>query len=237
MKVPPRIVKIRLKDLKEIPHQEAAQHPSLDATLLEPSEIMPPRKPDPSGTRSKIQGEIFPARPESLPVLAAFQEFLEQERKRARRGILALTALSLALVAFVLCAGFFAGMIILERMALDFSNIQKDLLAFESRTLDLKETTRSALTTLAADVAGQVQLGASERERINSRINELRNIIAALGTAQPAPDGLFVHNPPGTTDARGENEVGESAAADVIVMSILPRGSNRHVLWRVPIPE
>jgi len=87
----------------------------------------------------------------TLPVLAAFQDFLNTERKRSRRRLLALWAVFVVL--FVLLAGsaFVGGLLFYSRMSSDMLDVREDVAALEQRALDVKQRTEASLNGFAEE--------------------------------------------------------------------------------------
>lgn len=86
--------------------------------------------------------------PGSLPVLEAFQEFLDNERKKARQRMMILTG---AFVAILLIAGAGAGAAVyfqMKRMAVDYDAVSNRAADLESKLATEGEDRRSALEAI-----------------------------------------------------------------------------------------
>ena len=138
--------------------------------------------------------------PGSLPVLEAFQEFLDNERKKARRRMMILTGI---FVTVLLIAGGGVGSAIawqMKRMAVDYDTVAAQAADLQAKLATEGERTRSSLETLETrlsedsqttrarhnellaahtDVAGHV-----EAER--TRVTEMQTILDRLASENSA---------------------------------------------------
>ena len=104
----------------------------------------------------------------SLPVLAAFQEFLEMERERTRKRFLAVTVLSALALLLVIGVGGAAAMFFYSRTKHDVRNLRSDVVALRAEASNSVATARQALAAfeqqtrrLGEDLLnGQAALGA-----------------------------------------------------------------------------
>lgn len=175
--------------------------------------------------------------PGSLPVLEAFQAFLENERKKARRRMIALTAFALVVMAAAAGSGFLLVYRQTQKTVTDVERInlrtealaasvaatekQKDdeLKALESRYSDesrriIEEYT--ALQDAQTALSGKVSDSSSALESIEERLNRLETENEALRVqlaslvvnTEPAPVSLRQEQP-----ASPESDVGPRASA------------------------
>ncbi len=88
--------------------------------------------------------------PGSLPVLEAFQEFLDNERRKARRRMVALTAVFVAI--FILAGAGTATAVYLQmkRMRVDYNAVSARTADLESKLAEEQQTTQSSLTAIEA---------------------------------------------------------------------------------------
>lgn len=151
----------------------------------------------PSVRERSAVADIEDVSTESLPVLQAFQDFLETERKHARRQILAITSFFLMLFAIVTAAGVFFGYVYLGKLNGEIAflhnelNLTRSSLAQEADNMLEGLTKRTeALTTRVAngdslirqatsDISNTVSNSLSERsaeiDDIRAALTELRN--------------------------------------------------------------
>ncbi len=86
--------------------------------------------------------------PGSLPVLEAFQEFLDNERRKARHRMMALTSV---FVVVLLIVGAGAGSAVyfqMKRMAVDYADLVAQTDALETTLAAARDTTRSSLAAI-----------------------------------------------------------------------------------------
>ncbi len=108
---------------------------------------------------------------ESLPVLQAFQEFLENERKHARRQVAAITAFFLILFLLVAGAGAFFGYVYIGKMNTEITSLHAQLAADTNN----KKQTADILTALARrtdDLTSRIDDGDDLIKKATSQIND-----------------------------------------------------------------
>ena len=102
--------------------------------------------------------------PDSLPILEAFQEFLEEERIKARRRMLALSIFFLSVLACVVVGGLLVGAAFFNRVRRDFRVVEEKL---TDGTRDAWRKTEFALTRLT-DETDQLRSSMSEGQKLMS---------------------------------------------------------------------
>lgn len=83
---------------------------------------------------------------ESLPVLKAFQEFIETERRHARRQVMVVTTFFLMLFVLVTGAGAFFGYVFFSQMNTDMAILRSELASANTR---VRKDTADMISTLA----------------------------------------------------------------------------------------
>lgn len=113
----------------------------------------------------------------SLPVLQAFQEFLDKERKAARRRLMIVTALCIFLILLVsVGAGTFIYMN-REKMKVDYSKVAKQANTLESELKNKSKATKSQLEALEAYIK-------NNSDKQNELLQEQTNVISKTTHAQ-----------------------------------------------------
>jgi hypothetical protein len=138
---------------------------------------------DPMGSPALRRGKP------SLPVLEAFQEFLEAERRRAHRRMLAMAAFGLILFILLGAGGFFAGTVLFRQVAGDVRDVRTDLASvrgasrkIEAQTqLKLKEFS-SRTGELQATLDAERRALVSVREELGSRLGQTDEDIDGMHT-------------------------------------------------------
>ena len=95
--------------------------------------------------------EFYEKNPESLPVLEAFQMFLDTERKRARNRMLAMTALFAMLLIIIAGFSLFIGMFFASQIQNDMKDMQKDFSEFKSAANKIKNEADLAFQRFTLD--------------------------------------------------------------------------------------
>ena len=132
-----------------------------------------------------VAGPLLPSSGQSLPVLAAFQQFLEAERERSRKRLR--MAMVWYLIAFIGLAGvlLFVGMFFLNRNMRDLARLhgQMETLRTESQSArqsiqadtdrlrgDIVDE-RKAMSMLKADLQAQIAIYSNELNALKGPIN------------------------------------------------------------------
>lgn len=141
----------------------------------------------------------------SLPVLEAFQEFLEEERKRSRNRMLILSAVFTLLLLCVIFFGLFIGAVYLNRMKSELNqvkhNSETELLRIQNETLRAMSQSGAAPMPILnnsgmsegqkAQVALMMQESQKEIAALQAKIEELQKKSPAESVG---PDNLAISN-------------------------------------------
>jgi hypothetical protein len=200
---------------------------------------------------------------DSLPVLSAFQEFLDHERERTRKRMIVLSISYLLALVIIVSVSMIGGMIMLKRLKGDFLNIQKEVTKLQ--TLSLK--TRTDADTLAKRISTETtrirtEIGSSTDEvktkllnQVNSHDDKLDKMDQLVQSLQK--DNTLLKDNLTSMQARWMtlttsltrienireqgNKTSEhpqiTATPSVMKMFITPRGQNHMTEFRIPIPE
>jgi hypothetical protein len=137
---------------------------------------------------------VLTAKGTPLPVLTAIQEFLEAERRRTQKRMLALTVLFAVVLLGVIGGGLLAGMVLLGKTKRSVTAIQSDVMALRKDSAKSAEKTSATLSRLATEAQalrdnvakGEESVGAIRREfdaektGRNADITKLRDTVAQL---------------------------------------------------------
>jgi hypothetical protein len=215
------------------------------------------------------------AQGESLPVLEAFQEFLEAERLRSRRRIIILSTAFSAVLLVVIVGGVFIGASMLRPIHDNYRNMQSDINAFDRATANSRKRIDGMLDRfgkqdrrLREELAKERQSSAETRQDLSQKSKQFENDVTRM---QKLMGRLHAHNrelrksieeqneripslvaeaersmrEPDTANvtdvaARPEAPYGEGSGQgrrETLTLSIMPKGYDQSVAWRVPIPE
>ena len=198
--------------------------------------------------------------PGTLPVLEAFQLFLENERKVAQKKLMRVTAV--AMIAIVL-TGISAGLYI--RYALRNADARTDALAYTAAemqqslgTISQRQRTSDERLVQAArhlvaqrrSLAEQQQAAMQERESRSAEIMQLREQMESLLTAQASIQEMLAgttarpatpsrqQGSPASARTRPARQQRPSTATPVSaqyeVVMLAPEGSSSGIRWMVP---
>lgn len=120
--------------------------------------------------------------PGSLPVLEAFQEFLDNERKKARRRMMTLTGI---FVAVLLIAGGGVGSAItwqMKRMAVDYDTVSAQAADLQAKLATVGEQTRSSLETLETRLGKDSQTTRARHDELLAAHTDMAGRVEAEGT-------------------------------------------------------
>lgn len=170
---------------------------------------------DSSGALVSLHNAAIQSGSDSFPVLKAFQDYLESERRRARRRVALVSVLFTVLLVVVLIALLTAGLMMFRYMRETQDNLWRRL---ES------QSTPPAVAAPAADGALAVQL-----EKLGSAMEDLRRDNAALRerlTAPPAPasptTSTATPTAPATTASAAAAPAATPAAASPAALAAAP---------------
>ena len=232
MNAPPQLLRDRLRDTLESPSID--NHPVSAAGVDNPTSLEH-RQP-------------------SLPILEAFQEFLEAERRQSRRRLLTFITFFLLILALALTSAGIVGYRLVHdlhhdiRVARTAANTTADASKREA------EEVRDALNHVSANTKKSLRRVTRERKSLKrslSRLgkdltkqtqefNALTRLVSSLEAENSKLKGdlasvatkmnNLVQPPPTTTETK-------TMETSTIAMSVTPRGTAEAVPWRIPIPE
>jgi len=274
MNLPPKSLKQQIANRNAAPSAAEPEPLVQETEPLKPVDSIPRPAPKmkPITPSAFTQQKPAPAtplgvqkQPESLPVLTAFQEFLEVERSRMRRRLVALSACYLVALIFIVSASFIAGMTALKRFRADVDNLQTELTRLQQVSIKYQtdtDTLAQRLSTETVRLRTDMQTTDDEKNKLLSQVSQqnnklskideliknlqnentlLRNNLTVMQTKWMALTNDLVASlsqairPPEVSLPAQPNN--SAAAAQGLVMSITPRGSSRSTEWRLPIPE
>jgi hypothetical protein len=166
MNIPPKNLKQQLAGLGLEPAQRQQQARPAGTAGRQPNDL-----PASARTPADLAG-IESVSADSLPVLKAFQDFLETERKHARRQVAAVTAFFLILFLIVAGAGAFFGYVYFGRMDQQIASLQGELDRAKS---SIKKETSEVLSGLLArtdDLSTRIIDGDSIVQKAASEISQ-----------------------------------------------------------------
>jgi len=142
----------------------------------------------------------------SLPVLEAFQDFLEEERKRSRNRMFVLSAIFTLLLICVIFCGLFIGSVYLSKMKNELRevrfNSETEILKLQNETLRtlnnrggnsaiLPQQNPGMSEGQKAQVALMMQESQAEIDKLQSKISELQQ---SKATAADGPSNSSISN-------------------------------------------
>lgn len=205
--------------------------------------------------------------PRSLPVLEAFQQFLEGERQKARRRMIVLASAFSLLILALITGGIVAGLLLADRTEAETQRVRRDLRSYRDETLRSQNEMATHMAHLTDDANEfRRKLETSVRVPMLSRSNEmetLRGRVRALARENAQLDkelaAVRLQWPVVNTEidtvrrevALLRSRMTKPAVATVVadlepkrvvystlVVPIIPRGDNDRVIaLRLPIPE
>lgn len=237
---------------------------------------MPPSRPGKADAAelAPIPGNVHPLRaggqsqpdPSSLPVLNAFQAFIEKERRQARRRMLALTFGLVAVFLVLATSAAFVGLHLFGRLAERVSLLQSQVASLRSESAALRAESKRESERLSGEGNGlrnelarlqdaatageppRLQLAAYSnelaqlRERVdgiassNSTLRE--ELLRLRADAAARASNAVVHARASARDAEPAPAPAPGpAAAATLTIPIIPSGRNETVPWQVLIPE
>ncbi len=165
MNVPPKILKhhaqerLNGKSLVPSSPEEPPEPDSEALSVVEPAAA----GPAPVSAAQDLEQVSTP-----LPVLQAFQRFLDAERRRARSRMLALTALALFILVTVGGAGVFMGVMFMDRTRADINDIRRTMTNVEGDAIQLKSKTQITLARLSSEAESlRGEIARDKKERVS----------------------------------------------------------------------
>ena len=196
---------------------------------------------------------------ESLPVLQAFQQFLDVERKRTRSRMITLTLVFIVVFILVAAISLTVALTYTRQFTKDFHDMKDQVAVVQQDAQKVNSDTRTALTNFeteasklqsdmlnisqsTTDIKAQTESYDSAltklREMVNSlaaQNDSLRTDVARLKNASPnQPQPLYYQSIRETTRQQLAQPDNNSST---LVMPIVPRGKTNAVAWRIPLPE
>lgn len=203
----------------------------------------------------------------NLPILSAFQEFLDNERERTRKRLIVMSVSYLLALILILAVSFTGGMIMLKSLRKDFQNMQTELGRLQSLSLKAKtdaetlserlskETIkiRTELGSSADETAGKLQTRVTAYDEkltiMEKQVQALmtENVILKENLTSLQAGWLGLTNrmlsSSGKTDTTlsqsqlSNTPAGKPGTLSIMVMSMKPAGLDHSMEWRIPIPE
>ena len=227
MSVPPKVVKAQV--IRAMPPNQE----SVDGGLL---------------SLARQYGGSPATRRPSLPVLEAFQEFIEMERRRARRRLL-ITATFFLILFFVLGGTVItAGILFYNSVAADMRDVRDELTVTDAQARDSEQRTQSTLERYASDALAWRGELANKTQRFLRNYSGLSDQIAKTGEdvrgLREALDELREENTAMRLQlaqqrgnpSRGQALSEESVPPVFLSVFIQPEGIDQPIPWRLPIP-
>jgi len=195
---------------------------------------------------------------ESLPVLSAFHEFLETERKRAQNRTLTLTVCFLFVVFSIAGLGFLLGTTFFDQMRQDFGDLQQGIEVLEQEVVSARIRTQTALANITGEartlrkkiskehnavtdaqssISSRMNVYVDQVDKLRVTINTLQTEIDELHTWWGALSGAVKTPMPEISGTRTNDHGPDAATRSSIMMPIMPRNLTRAIGWRLPIPE
>ena len=185
MNAPPKTLGMRIKTLERpsppgVPPVAAVPpEPSPGPSLPPQGEALLPRaaRAAPPGPRPKA-GEVTTREgPGSLPVLEAFQEFLEQERRVVRRRLHVLTVTYVLILAALVAGGLLLGMRVLRSINARVDSVRNDIAAAKTDTSRAGQEARAALDRVSAADGALRSAAAADREHARRFRSQVVNVL------------------------------------------------------------
>jgi DNA repair exonuclease SbcCD ATPase subunit len=186
--------------------------------------------------------------PESLPVLTAFQQFLDRERRRMRARIFVLIMFFSAIMLLTVAGLLFAARTFQARIQDDLDRLQTDInsvgnsgqsalsqLQAEAsdlrKELDMEKNARKNLSGNRTEIESKINAYAKRLEKLTATTELLQaeNAILQTKLGKLKDQVRIAATSPG-------NAVGRRSGS-TMTLSVLPRGGKHARQWRVPIPE
>ncbi len=133
--------------------------------------------------------------PKSLPVLAAFQEFLEIERKRSRNRMIIMGSFFGLVLLFLIVCGGLVGVLLYSRMQADYRDMERSFRDLQKETAERKSDVGSALAAfqgrtderLKMLLDSQQQVLVATKAELSQQLEQQLAQVKAAVTPPPAP--------------------------------------------------
>ena len=224
---------------------------NVQARRLQPGEIDPASDLTPVRQSSDLQRSV-----KGMPVLEAFQRFLETERRRARNRMIFLTVI---FVIILLMAGVIIGNRVYRHMQADVKDVRSQIQDVQGTAQQFSRAAVMKMSELSSSAADRDGAFEKQAEASQTRMNSYDD---SLGTMRDKVEKLEARNttlleelddvhdvlPDLSTDMRMLIEIihemrpvqPERALPrtyDTLSMMIQPEGIETVVPWRLPIQE
>lgn len=213
------------------------------------------------GQGALLRGSQLPTKiqlsKEDLPVLAAFQEFLELERRRTRNNVIALSLFFTFVLFASILSAYFVGSSLIRQMKIDFNGLQTDIRTTQSDTSStlakikkdsekLNNRIESQGEKMAVDLnkglSGQMAEISSvkkttgelqeENEKLRKELEDIRQALVAMTSKTSPQVNTEVRKALGTGISKYSDTY---AKTRIISYNVTPAGSARKVNWMVPV--
>jgi len=130
----------------------------------------------------------IPISKENLPVLAAFQEFLEMERRRTRNNVIALSLFFSFVLFGCILSAYFIGNALIRQMKTDLRGLESDVRLTRTDTI----TTLDSIKRESESINRQIT---SQNEKITVELNKgLSGQMTEISSVKEATDNLQKEN-------------------------------------------
>jgi len=202
---------------------------------------------------------------DSLPVLGAFGEYLETERRRSRNRMLIMAGFFFLIVIMLVGAGILVGMLFFERVNADVHSVKSEMAGVRGQIQSGQERTRTSLAKLESEtknlldgLAQHEEALSNTRSAVDSQrldyeqeladMKQLMGLLKVENTALKRDIQLVTSRLPELAGNEGKplvssgglapsRPVAEPTLPASFELSLLPAGGSRTVPWRLPIPE
>lgn len=220
-------------------------------------------KEDPSTALHRRLNNGLPETADALPVLKAFQEFLDIERKRSRRNITILTTCFAIIIILVITSGVLGGLLFMKPLKDEYTAMRETLESYKADNVESREYIQSSLMQINNDIQKERSEFTSTKDNIahltqtyDKTVTDLKTIIDTLNKENTnlKEDMLAMRNtiPSLSRDLnRALEEIaelradfhpapeqqGEYTANSYVTITVKPEGMQRNVNLRLPIAE
>lgn len=118
--------------------------------------------------------------PDSLPVLEAFQEFLDSEHRRMRNRMIGLSAVFTTIIILLVGGGVFTAVTMLGPIRSDVDTIRSTMATIEETSDATRQNTESALASMSMMLEQEKQSFASTASEIETKVNDYSGNIEHL---------------------------------------------------------